>query len=287
MAGGSNQRNKQDYSPGIVHFCPEANLLCAGHAADPHNTWLSLNREITNQVFNRANSCLANSFLTAAAIFPVDLLINVWRLGFHASLGQRDSWLLIAVASVGPILACLRASAEPLPFTSASKNSLTFLESCGFGILCSSGLRWLHRRSNECYTGWNEGVESSQRGWGERWERKSQQLDWLRLPQNHSPKNLCLVISLTCSWKPPVCPVKYSVIHVPYDIFLKTRHVWVCFCIVLVHMVTTETWAPKTVADTLPKGLWHPGSLSNGVTGNGHTRWRLYCGFIKLLCCNC
>lgn len=38
MARGSNQRNKQDYSPGIVHFCPEANLLCAGHAAGPHNT---------------------------------------------------------------------------------------------------------------------------------------------------------------------------------------------------------------------------------------------------------
>lgn len=125
MAEGSNQRNKQD-SPGIGCLWPEANLLRVGRTADPHNTWLHLNMQITNHVFNRAKSCFANSFLTTAAIFPVGHVINVQRLGFHTSLGQRNSWLLIQVASVALILVCLRASAGPSRFTRASENSLMF-----------------------------------------------------------------------------------------------------------------------------------------------------------------
>lgn len=149
-------------------------------------------------VFNRANSCFANSFLTTAAIFPVDHLRKVQRLGLHTSLGQYNSWLLIPVASVALILVSLRASAEPFWFTSASENSSMFWRAAGLLFCLVSVLRWLHRRSNECYSGWNGGVESSQEGWGEWWEQKSQQLGWLRLPQNHSLSNLHVVISLTC-----------------------------------------------------------------------------------------
>lgn len=79
--------------------------LCVVHAADSPNTGLYSNTQTTNHLFNRANSRFANSFLTTAAIFP-DYLINVQRLGFHTSLGQRTSWLWIPAAPVHVSQSC-------------------------------------------------------------------------------------------------------------------------------------------------------------------------------------
>lgn len=165
MAEGSNQRNKQD-SPGIFHLCPQANLLCVGHTADPHNMGLYLNMQITNRGFNRANSCFANSFLTTAAVFPVDQLINVQRLGFCTSLGQCHSRLLILGASVALILVCLTASPESFQFISASESSLMLSRAAGFVFCLVSMLRWLHKRSNECCRGEMERLRAPSRGEG-------------------------------------------------------------------------------------------------------------------------